>query len=121
VGNPAGRSPASRRCKCGPCRSWRRKLSFVAEMSGPLLDIATAGAGSGPFAGNRDEWADVISRSFVPLALGEAAAEFRGSVRQTVLLPGITLTDVRTQGRSVVLRTERLVRCEPREDYLFSL
>jgi len=86
-------------------------------MSGPSVDTATAGAGSG----NRDQWADLISHSFVPLALGEAAAGFRGSVRQTVLLPGITLTDVRTQGRSVVLRTERLVRCEPREDYLLSL
>ena len=69
----------------------------------------------------RDEWAEVISHSFVPLSLGETAAQFRGAVRQTALSPGVTLTDVETHGRSVVLRTERLIRREPRDDYLFSL
>ena len=69
----------------------------------------------------RDEWAEVISHSFVPLSLGDAAPQFRGAVRQTVLSPRVTLTDVETHGRSVVLRTERLVRGEPRDDYLLSL
>jgi AraC-like DNA-binding protein len=98
-----------------------RTLSSVAEISGPPLNAAPMHVQPASFTGNRDEWAELISHSFVPLTLGEAAAEFRGLVRQTILLPGITLSDVHTHGRSVVLRTERLVRREPREDYLFSL
>ena len=69
----------------------------------------------------REAWAEVISHSFVPLAISETSTEFRGEVSQAVLAPGVTLTDVRTLGGSVVLRTDRLVRNEPREDYLLSL
>ncbi|MEV6238428.1 helix-turn-helix domain-containing protein [Lentzea sp. NPDC051838] len=72
-------------------------------------------------ARGKDEWAEVISHSFVPLTLGDTADAFRGTVQQTVLLSGVTVTDVRTYGPSVVLRTNRLTRSQPREDYLFSL
>ncbi|MGW2741002.1 AraC-like ligand-binding domain-containing protein [Streptomyces sp. NPDC001450] len=68
-----------------------------------------------------DTWAQVITDSFVPLTLGSAPPEFRGSVRQNALRPGLTLTEVRTRGQSVVTRTPRLARSEPRDDYLFLL
>jgi AraC-like DNA-binding protein len=68
-----------------------------------------------------DEWAAVLSDSFVPLRLANATPNFRGSVRQVALGAEVTLTDVRTLGQSTVLRTERLIRREPRELYLFHL
>ncbi|WP_304454853.1 helix-turn-helix domain-containing protein [Nocardiopsis sp. YSL2] len=68
-----------------------------------------------------EQWAQVISDSFVPLALAGVSDSFRGSVEQTVLLPGVTMTGVDSRGHSVVLRTPRLTRVEPREFYLFSL
>jgi hypothetical protein len=52
----------------------------------------------------REEWAEVISHSFVPLAIGETSTEFRGEVSQAVLSPEVTLTDVHTHGRSGSLR-----------------
>jgi AraC-like DNA-binding protein len=72
-------------------------------------------------AKNLDEWAQVISESFVPLALGSVSGSFHGSVRSSAMGPAATLTEVRTHGPSVVLRSNRLVRAEPRDDYLFSL
>ncbi|MER5699954.1 helix-turn-helix domain-containing protein [Streptomyces mirabilis] len=72
-------------------------------------------------AESADEWVHLISESFVPLSLANVSGSFHGSAEQTVLLPGVTVTDVRTHGSSVVLRTPRLVRVAPREDYLFSL
>ncbi|WP_405996832.1 hypothetical protein [Streptomyces sp. NBC_00829] len=72
-------------------------------------------------ADSAEEWAHVISESLVPLSMANTCATFRGSVEQTVLLPGLAVTDVRTQGRSTVLRTPRLTRSEPCDDYLFSL
>ncbi|MFI6445737.1 helix-turn-helix domain-containing protein [Kitasatospora sp. NPDC050543] len=72
-------------------------------------------------ADSAEEWAHVISQSLVPLSLANMCASFRGSVEQTVLLPGVSVTDVRTEGHSSVLRTPRLTRAEPRDDYLFSL
>ncbi|MFE7842477.1 helix-turn-helix domain-containing protein [Streptomyces sp. NPDC057474] len=68
-----------------------------------------------------DEWAQVITESFVPLSLGSVSGSFRGSVRSSVLGPSVTLTEVRTRGLSVVVRSSRLIRTEPRDDYLFSL
>ncbi|MFG2730425.1 hypothetical protein [Streptomyces canus] len=68
-----------------------------------------------------DEWAQLITESFVPLSLGSASRSFRGSVRSSVLGPAATLTEVRTHGYSVVVRSARLVRGEPRDDCLFSL
>lgn len=72
-------------------------------------------------ASSADEWAQMISESFVPLSLGDVADTFRGSVEQTVLFPGVTVTDVHTHGRSIVRRTQRLTKAEPREAYVFSL
>ncbi|MCL6737478.1 helix-turn-helix domain-containing protein [Streptomyces neyagawaensis] len=72
-------------------------------------------------ASSPEEWAHLISESFVPLSLANISGAFHGSVEQTVLLPGVTVTDVHTHGHSVVLRTPRLTRVEPREYYLFSL
>ncbi|MGW1786807.1 AraC-like ligand-binding domain-containing protein [Streptomyces sp. NPDC002143] len=68
-----------------------------------------------------DEWAQVITKSFVPLSLGSVSGSFRGSARSSVLGPAVTLTEVRTQGASVVLRSAHLVRREPSDDFLFSL
>ncbi|MFF7777085.1 helix-turn-helix domain-containing protein [Streptomyces tanashiensis] len=68
-----------------------------------------------------DEWAQVITESFVPLSLGSVSRTFQGSVRSSVLGPALTLTEVHTQGPSIVARTARLVRAEPRDDCLFSL
>ncbi|MEV6171637.1 helix-turn-helix domain-containing protein [Streptomyces sp. NPDC051954] len=68
-----------------------------------------------------DEWAQVITDSFVPLSLGSMAASFHGSVHSSSLGSAATLTDVRTYGAQVVLRTGRLVRREPSDDCLFSL
>ncbi len=72
-------------------------------------------------ASSADQWAHMISESFVPLALGDVANTFQGSVEQNVLLPGLTVTDVHTHGHSEVRRTQRLTKAEPREVYLFSL
>ncbi|MER6416442.1 AraC-like ligand-binding domain-containing protein [Streptomyces humidus] len=72
-------------------------------------------------AKSRNEWAQVITESFVPLSLGSASGSFRGSVRSSALGSAATLSEVRTHGPSVVLRSARLVRVEPRDDYLFSL
>jgi AraC-like DNA-binding protein len=68
-----------------------------------------------------DEWAQVISESFVPLTLGSVAPSFRGSVRSYSLGAAVTLSEVRTFGASVVVRSPRLVRKEPCDDCLFSL
>ena len=68
-----------------------------------------------------DRWAQVISESFVPLTLGSAAPSFRGSVRSVSLGTAVTLSEVRTFGASVVVRSPRLVRNEPCDDCLFSL
>ncbi|MEV0406041.1 helix-turn-helix domain-containing protein [Actinoallomurus sp. NPDC050550] len=68
-----------------------------------------------------DAWAQVITESFVPLSLGSVDGSFRGSVSAHALGPAVTLTEVRTRGFSVVVRSARLVRAEPRDDYLFSL
>ncbi|MGW1787317.1 AraC-like ligand-binding domain-containing protein, partial [Streptomyces sp. NPDC002143] len=73
------------------------------------------------FATSPDEWAQVISESFVPLSLGSVSRSFRGSARSIPLGPAATLTEVRTQGSSAVVRSTRLVRTEPRDDCLFSL
>ncbi|MEU6192171.1 helix-turn-helix domain-containing protein [Streptomyces sp. NPDC047061] len=72
-------------------------------------------------ARSADEWAQVITESFVPLSLGSVSGSFRGFVRSSRLGPSATLTEVRTLGSSVVLRSARLVRTEPRDDCLFSL
>ncbi|MFI6369256.1 helix-turn-helix domain-containing protein [Nocardia sp. NPDC050630] len=68
-----------------------------------------------------EEWAHVISESFVPLSLAAAGESFQGTVRQSILQPGLTVTEVRTQGSSVVARTPRLTRTNPRDDFIFSL
>lgn len=72
-------------------------------------------------AASADEWAQVITESFVPLSLGSVSGSFRGSVRSSVLGFAATLTEVRIRGFSVVRRSNRLVRAEPRDDCLFSL
>lgn len=72
-------------------------------------------------ARSADEWAQVITESFVPLSLGSVSGPFRGSLRSSALGSVATLADVRTHGPSVVLRSARLVRTEPRDDCLFSL
>ncbi|WP_329240675.1 helix-turn-helix domain-containing protein [Streptomyces sp. NBC_01478] len=68
-----------------------------------------------------DEWAQVISESFVPLSLGTMAGAFKGSVHSNALGPAVTLSAVKVQGYSVATRTSRLVRTQPRDDFLFSL
>ncbi|MDV9168995.1 AraC family transcriptional regulator [Streptomyces sp. W16] len=68
-----------------------------------------------------DEWARVISESFVPLSLVTMSGAVTGSVRSSALGPAVTLSAVRVQGQSVAARTSRLVRTEPRDDFLFSL
>nr|WSY48930.1 helix-turn-helix domain-containing protein [Streptomyces sp. NBC_00886] len=68
-----------------------------------------------------DEWAQLLSESFVPLSLGSVSGSFRGSVRSSALGSVATLTEVRTHGASVVLRSARLARSEPSDDCLFSL
>ncbi|MET9694607.1 helix-turn-helix domain-containing protein [Streptomyces sp. NPDC006514] len=72
-------------------------------------------------ANSAEEWAQVLGESLVPLSLTNMSSAFRGSVEQTVLLPEVSVADVRTHGHSAVLRTDRLIRVEPRESYLFSL
>ncbi|MGW5877275.1 AraC-like ligand-binding domain-containing protein [Nocardiopsis terrae] len=67
------------------------------------------------------EWEQAISTGFVPLRLGRVADGFHGSLSQTCLLPGVTVTTVRTHGDSEVLRTARLAGATPRDDLLFSL
>ncbi|WP_159942823.1 MULTISPECIES: helix-turn-helix domain-containing protein [unclassified Nocardiopsis] len=67
------------------------------------------------------EWEQAISTGFVPLRLGRVADGFHGSLTQTGLLPGVTVTTVRTRGDSEVLRTPRLAGSAPRDDLLFSL
>ncbi|WP_406451276.1 helix-turn-helix domain-containing protein [Streptomyces sp. NBC_01622] len=68
-----------------------------------------------------DEWAQVVSASFVPLSLVTLSGSFTGSVHSSALGPALTLSAVSVQGHSVVTRTSRLVRTEPRDDFLFSL
>lgn len=72
-------------------------------------------------ANSADQWEHLISTAFVPLALGRAATTFSGSVEQAVLSKGVALTDVRTRGGSVVIRSDTLVRRCPQESFLFSL
>lgn len=72
-------------------------------------------------ADGADEWAQVISESFVPLSLAAACETFQGTARQSILQPGLTVTEVRTRGPSIVTRTLRLTRTEPRDAYIFSL
>lgn len=74
-----------------------------------------------PIASTREQWEHLISRSFVPLRLDRAASAFSGSVEQTVLAEDVTLTDVRTRGHSVVVRSPSLVRSGPNDGFLFSL
>ncbi|MFJ6893915.1 helix-turn-helix domain-containing protein [Streptomyces hokutonensis] len=68
-----------------------------------------------------DEWAQVVAESFVPLSLVTVSGSFTGSVHSSVLGPALTLSAVSVQGHSVATRTSRLVRTEPRDDFLFSL
>ncbi|MEU1854398.1 hypothetical protein ABZ499_35470 [Streptomyces sp. NPDC019990] len=44
-----------------------------------------------------------------------------GEARQSVLQPGLTVTEVRTRGFSMVTRTPRLTCTDPRDDLIFSL
>ena len=68
-----------------------------------------------------DEWTQVIRESFVPLSMGAISSTFTGSVLSSALGPALTLSAVSTHGHHVATRTSRLVRTEPRDDFLFSL
>jgi AraC-like DNA-binding protein len=68
-----------------------------------------------------DEWAQVVAESFVPLSLVTISGSLTGSVHSSALGPALTLSAVSVRGESVATRTSRLVRTEPRDDFLFSL
>ncbi|MEV8544122.1 helix-turn-helix domain-containing protein [Streptomyces sp. NPDC051572] len=69
-------------------------------------------------AASADAWEQICSESFVPLRVGRISEGFRGSVTRVPVTPGVTVSEVRS-GASQVLRTARLTRSTPSEDYLF--
>ncbi len=72
------------------------------------LDVASA-----------DEWADAVSRAFVPLRVGAAPRHFSASLSQRALGPSLRLTSVRSDA-SEVSRTRRTLTENPSDDVLLS-
>ncbi|WP_416958046.1 helix-turn-helix domain-containing protein [Streptomyces sp. Agncl-13] len=72
----------------------------------------------GAHASSADEWKQICSDSFVPLQVGRIGEGFRGSVTRVPVASGVAVSEVRS-GASQVLRTARLTRSTPSEDYLF--
>ncbi|MDR2256039.1 MAG: helix-turn-helix domain-containing protein [Arthrobacter sp.] len=66
-----------------------------------------------------EEWADAVSRAFVPLRVGAAPRAFSASLRQVQLGPRLSLTRVRSDA-SEVARTPRTLSEHPNDDVLLS-
>jgi AraC-like DNA-binding protein len=72
-------------------------------------------------ARNPDEWADVIREAFaVPLVISRAVPDFRASLVRLQLAPGVSITEVITDGVRQT-RTPRLVRSRPSDDVFFTV
>ncbi|MET9325643.1 helix-turn-helix domain-containing protein [Tsukamurella sp. NPDC003166] len=69
--------------------------------------------------GSAREWTRACSSAFVPLRVDAAAPDFRASLRQVRLAPGITLAAV-TSRASSVMRDAASIATSPREDVLMS-
>lgn len=66
-----------------------------------------------------EEWADAVSRAFVPLRVGAAPRQFAASLTQQSLGPRLRLTSVRSAA-SEVSRTPRTLSENPSDDVLLS-
>jgi AraC-like DNA-binding protein len=66
----------------------------------------------------KDAWSELITSSFIALAVSDAQDDFRGELDHRDLRRGISLTEVKT-GRSRVTRTERLAKSDGCDDVLF--
>lgn len=71
-------------------------------------------------ARNADEWLDIASSSYVPLAFQRVAPDFRAELDWRQLSEGVSLSGVHTQA-IVVERTERLARAATTDDIHISL
>lgn len=70
-------------------------------------------------AESADEWADIVSRSFVPLAAHSVAPRFRATIERRVC-GDVAVSWVRA-GATRVVRSEALVKSDPTDDVLLSL
>jgi len=71
-------------------------------------------------ADNIDQWRDVASASFVPLAVQRATADFSASMEQRQLSENVSLASIRTQA-IVIDRNERLTSRSVNDDVHISL
>ncbi|CAM3257726.1 helix-turn-helix domain-containing protein [Tsukamurella hominis] len=69
--------------------------------------------------GSATEWMRACSSAFVPLRVDGAAADFRATLHQVTLAPGVTLAAVASRASSVV-RDAPTIATSPREDVLMS-
>lgn len=71
-------------------------------------------------ASNADEWRDIASASFVPLAIQQSASEFTASLDMRQLSPDVSISGVTDQA-IVINRTERLASASVSDDVHISL
>ena len=71
-------------------------------------------------ASNTDEWRDIASASFVPLAIQQSASDFTASLDMRQLSPDVSIAGVTDQA-IVINRTERLASASVSDDIHISL